>query len=98
MSQPVILLDAARAEFDEAYDYLQGQRLGLGEEFAEKVRAVFTRIATTPKLHQVVLKGVRRAVVSKFSYCVYYREEADCIRVLSVFHTSRDPAIWQGRA
>jgi hypothetical protein len=36
--------------------------------------------------------------VRGFPYCVYYREESSLVRVLSVFHTSRDPSIWQSRA
>jgi hypothetical protein len=29
---------------------------------------------------------------------IFFRVYADRIRVISVFHASRDPAIWQGRA
>jgi toxin ParE1/3/4 len=62
------------------------------------VEAVLARIGGQPRLHQAVFGDVRRAVVAGFPYCVYYREEADRVRVLSVFHTSRDPNVWQSRA
>jgi hypothetical protein len=39
----------------------------------------------------VVLGDVRKGVVARFPYCAFYREEASCVRVLSVFHSSRDP-------
>jgi len=29
---------------------------------------------------------------------VFYRAHADRVEVIAVFHTRRDPAIWQGRA
>ena len=32
-----------------------------------------------------------------YPYCVYYRIEEDRVLVLAVFHTARDPAIWQNR-
>jgi toxin ParE1/3/4 len=51
----------------------------------------------TPKLHAVVLGEVRKAVVRRFPYCIYYREEEAGVRVLAVFHTSRDPAEWERR-
>jgi len=51
-----------------------------------------------PRLHREVFGDIRRAVVRGFPYCVYYREEPALIRVISVFHTSRDPKIWQSRA
>ena len=43
-------------------------------------------------------RNVRRGVVRGYPYCIYYREEPTQVRVLSVFHTSRDPTIWQSRA
>ncbi len=98
VSLPVLLSPEARAEFDEAYDWYEGKAPGLGEAFAEQVQRVFDRIALMPRMHAIVLRNVRKAVVTRFPYCVFYREEAACVRVLCVFHTSRDPRIWQGRA
>jgi toxin ParE1/3/4 len=98
MTLPVIFRPEARAEFDDAHDRYEAQRPGLGDAFAEQVQQVLDRIAATPRLHAVVLGAVRKAVVVRFPYCVFYREEASCVRVLSVFYTSRDPEIWKGRA
>ena len=97
MSLPVVLRDEARAEFDEAFDYYATQRPGLGVDFAERVQDVFDRIAVTPLMHAVVLGDVRKAVVRKYPYCVYYRAETARMEVIAVFHTSRDPSIWQSR-
>jgi plasmid stabilization system protein ParE len=97
MSLTVILDPEARAEFDDGYDYYEGERAGLGERFAGTVQVVLLRIGTTPRLHQTVFGDVRRAVVRGFAYCVYYREESGQVRVLSVFHASRDPSIWRAR-
>ena len=51
-----------------------------------------------PGMHVAVFGDVRKAIVARFPYCVFYREEPSCVRVLAVFHTSRDPSIWQSRA
>jgi toxin ParE1/3/4 len=48
-------------------------------------------------MHGFVLEDVRKAVVSGFPYCVYYREVEGSVVILSVFHTSRDPKEWQER-
>jgi plasmid stabilization system protein ParE len=37
---------------------------------------------------------VRRMIVSRFPYAVFYRVEADRIVVLAVLHTARDPESW----
>ena len=98
MSLPIVIDPEAQDEFDEGYDYYEGRRAGLGEAFADAVQVVLDRIGIMPQMHAAVFGDVRRAIVRGFSYCVYYREESSLVRVLSVFHTSRDPAVWQSRA
>jgi plasmid stabilization system protein ParE len=98
MSTPVRLLPEARKEFDAAADWYEQKRPGLGAAFIARVRNVLKRIAATPRMHAVVYNEVRKAVVRRFSYVVLYRVEADEILVIAVFHTSRDPSIWQQRA
>jgi plasmid stabilization system protein ParE len=97
MSLPVVLRAEAQAEFDEAFDYLEAQHAGLGVDFAARVQQVFDRVGANPLMHRVVLDDVRKAVVTRFPYCVFYRPHADRIEVLAVFHSSRDPSIWQAR-
>ena len=97
MSLPVVLTPEAEAEFDEAADWYE-ENAGLGAEFTAAVHAVFDRIGNFPLIHQVVFKNIRRAVVKKFPYIVYYRPESDRISVIAVFHGRRNPTIWQGRA
>jgi plasmid stabilization system protein ParE len=98
VSLPVVLRDEALAEFDEAFDYYEGQQAGLGADFAARVQRVFDRIAANPLMHSVVFADIRKAVVTRFPYCVYYRAHSTRVEVIAVFHISRDPSIWQGRA
>ena len=58
---------------------------------------ILNRVAANPKLHATVYQDVRKAVVTKFPYVVIYREEAGELLVVAVFHTSRDPSVWQSR-
>lgn len=97
MSLPIILEDDAQAEYDEAFDWYDARSAVKAVEFEQAVEAVLTRIGAQPRAHAVVYKDVRRALVRGFPYCVYYAEEPQQVVVISVFHTSRDPAIWQGR-
>lgn len=97
MTRSVSLRRAARAEYDEAGDWYERRRTGLGAAFTAAVQRVFDRIAANPRMHGAVLRDIRKAVVKGFPYCVYYRERPSGVVVLSVFHTSRDPKIWQAR-
>lgn len=98
MSLPVVLRPAARQEYDDAVDYYEAQRVGLGTRYANRVRDVLTRIGNNPKMHGIVFSDIRKAVVTKFPYCIFYRELTDRVEVIAVFHTRRDPAVWQQRA
>jgi plasmid stabilization system protein ParE len=95
---PVVLRDEARAEFDEAFDWYDSQRAGLGAEFVAEVQKVFDRIAANPLIHRVVFADIRKGVVRRFPYGVFYRPHPDRVEVIAVFHSSRNPSIWHGRA
>ncbi len=93
LSLPVVLDPEAQDEFDQGYDYYEGLRAGLGESFAEAVQVALNQIGSMPRSHRVVFSDIQRTVVRKFPYCVFYREENPQVRVLSIFHTGRDPNI-----
>ena len=97
MSLPVVLRAEAEAEFDEAFDWYDSQRVGLGPAFAAEVQRVLDGIAANPLMHRTVLADVRKAVVRRFPYCVFYRPHADRVEVIAVFHSRRNPSVWQGR-
>ena len=97
MRPPVRLLPEARAEFDEATDWYEGRRAGLGATFVARVREVFDRIASDPHRHAAMHLDIRKTSVPKFPYVILYREELVEIVVVSVFHTSRDPSVWKSR-
>jgi plasmid stabilization system protein ParE len=97
VSLPVVLRAEAEAEFDEAFDFYDARRGGLGSAFASTIQTVFDSIGANPLIHRVVLADIRKAVVRRFPYCIYYRPHPDRVEVIAVFHTSRDPSIWQGR-
>jgi plasmid stabilization system protein ParE len=97
MTLPVVLTPEAQIEFDDAADWYE-QHTGLGKAFTSAVRDVLNRVAAIPLLHQLVYRDIRRAVVRRFSYSVFYRVDPDRVTVIAVFNNRRDPAIWQSRA
>ncbi len=98
MSLPIVFRRAARAEYDDVADWYDQRRAGLGVAFTAEVQRVLDQIAAQPDVYPQVYQDVREALVSGYPYCVYYREEPGQVVVMSVFHTARDPSIWQGRA
>jgi plasmid stabilization system protein ParE len=87
----------AQEDFDKAYAWHERQKNGLGDEFAQKIDETLERLRKNARIHRKVFEEVRRAVVEKFTYCVYYYIEDDVVVILSVFHDKRNPDIWKSR-
>ena len=98
MSLPIVLRAAAQDEADEAARWYEGQRAGLGADFVAELQRVLDVISAQPGRYPVAAGDTREAPLSRFPYCVYYRVGRSRVAVTAVFHTSRDPSIWQSRA
>ena len=97
MKLPHRLLPEAEQELEHAFDWYEQHKKGLGKRFLSAVRRVIKGIASQPKMHAIVYRDVWKAVVARFPFLVLYREDLGELIVVSVFHTSRDPAEWQSR-
>jgi plasmid stabilization system protein ParE len=81
----------------EAYDWYEGRRAGLGEEFLSSVDACLESIRRRPETYPVVHEGYRRSLIRRFPYAVFYAQSAAAVTIYAVFHTSRDPDKWRRR-
>jgi monomeric isocitrate dehydrogenase len=83
MSLPIVFRVAAKAEFDEAFDWYEQQQPELGIDFLMCVAEVLERIESFSDVYETVFEDVRRAVVRKFPYLVLYKVESSQIVVLA---------------
>jgi plasmid stabilization system protein ParE len=97
MSLPVRLTTDAEDDFNEEFDWYEAWTPPSGPAFEAAVRAVYRRLSANPRMHARVYGEARKALVSGYPYVVMYAVEATEVVVFAVHHTSRDPAIWQGR-
>lgn len=97
MSYTLEIQPEAEAEIQEAHHWYEDRAEGLGEEFLRAVDACLAAIQRHPTAHAVVYRNVRRALVHRFPYGIFYLIEGDMIVVLACFHGSRDPRQWQRR-
>ena len=93
------LVAGPRADLDVAatFDWYEDEHAGLGREFLDELRATYDRVADGPLGYQHLRSGIRRALVRRFPYAVYFAAEGDVIVLLAVLHVGRDPAEWQRR-
>lgn len=87
----------ADAELAEARQWYAHQREDLDMEFMECIDDVLSRIVRVPDLYPIVYRNLRRAVVRRFPFTVFYEITTDEIQVIAVFHSRRHPERWQSR-
>jgi plasmid stabilization system protein ParE len=94
MSLPVVYHRKVGRDLAAGFGYYEGQSDGLGEKFLAEINSAFDAIERYPEMFAQVHGEVRRAVVSRFPYAVFYRVESNRVVILTVLHTARDPRIW----
>ncbi|MFT3774552.1 MAG: type II toxin-antitoxin system RelE/ParE family toxin [Minicystis sp.] len=94
----VIFAAEARVEALEAFRWYEEQRPGLGLEFRAALKDAVQRIRSTPLAYRTVHRDLRRVLLDRFPYSVFYRVMPDSIVVVGVVHGKRHPRTWRRRA
>ena len=93
----MIISSEAEDDLADARRWYDRQRDGLGTDFVECVEKTFQKVAALPEVHEPVYQDVRRAVVRRFPYIVYYRLVDGEVVVIAVMHGRRHQRHWQSR-
>lgn len=93
----VIFSPEARAEFDEAVQYYDQQRRGLGDELRGEIRGVLPRLQRSPLTFPVERGDIRRLMLTRFPYKLLYSVESDHVYVIALAHRRRSPGYWTNR-
>jgi plasmid stabilization system protein ParE len=96
-SRRLVIVPRAEAEMQAAFEWYESQSVGLGAELVRALDAVLQRIQREPTLYAVVRPGVRRALLRRFPYGVFYAEYPDRVTVLAFVHARQDPRRWPAR-
>jgi toxin ParE1/3/4 len=94
---PLEFHPAVQQEVDDGYNWYEQRQPGLGTDFLDELERVYAAIQGNPARYGFAQGNIREGLLTRFPYAVYYRVLANRIRVLSVFHSSRNPRVWQGR-
>ncbi len=80
-----------------AYDWYESQRKGLGEDFLSVMEDSLSAISQNPNQYPQVYRHMRRCLMRKFPYGIFYVQQNEMLIVIGVLHTKRDPAEWDAR-
>ena len=87
----------AEAEFIEAAQFYEERLPGLGRQFIAAIENAGAMIRRSPERSRIVEADIRRYLVSRFPFAIYYRVTEHELRILAVKHHRRHPDYWRQR-
>lgn len=81
------------AELEEIRDFYESRSEGLGTDFVDEFERQVWRIAAMPERWMVVRRDIRRSLMKRFPYVIFFRiigEER--VRITVVKHEKRHPS------
>ena len=91
MSYEVQVRRSAELDIAEAQVWYESRQSGLGAEFRYEISRVIDRLVVSPLIYQIVHRDVRRAIVRRFPYLVWYRVIGEVVIILACTYGGRDP-------
>ncbi len=90
--QPGAISDA-----DVAAVWYEGERSGLGIEFILEFDAAIERAAEHLESYEILYRGVRRVLLRRFPYAMYFIVENNIAEVFAVIHQHQEPSTWKSK-
>lgn len=92
---------AALLEYAEAANYyVREASTGTAHGFVTRIESAIHELRKSPTRWRVVEEpGIRRYVLRRFPYVLYYRFDADQqhLAIYAIMHCSREPGYWKRR-
>jgi plasmid stabilization system protein ParE len=89
MKQVVVLAEAAE-DIEQARDFYEAQKVGLGDCYSDSLLIDLGRLALNHGVHPRRF-GLYRMLAHRFPFGIYYRESGTETQVLAVLDLRRDP-------
>lgn len=90
--------ELAERELNDAAQYYEHEKYGLGAAFIAEIRRCTDAIIDHPQAAPVVLGVVRRRLCQRFPYGLLYTVVGNELRILAVMNLKRRPEYWVGRS
>ena len=97
MTPRLFVRKAARADIAEAFRWYEERSRGLGSEFLRVVSLAYRAIERSPEQFPIIEEDIRKVVLRRFPYTIYFVILPRRISVIGVMHARRHPTRWQSR-
>jgi plasmid stabilization system protein ParE len=85
------ILELASLEMDDGEEYYNLQQEKLGKSFKKDVQNAIDNIVSFPELYPKIESDLRRCILHRFPYSIFYTVDDDTIVILSIAHQRRKP-------
>ena len=89
----------ALQDIQKATDWYNQQLEGLGYRFEKQVKSSINSLKKNAKLYTIRYGDVRCVMIKKFPFMIHFtiNNKQFLIEIFALFHTSRNPKIWEKR-
>jgi plasmid stabilization system protein ParE len=87
----------ARGDVLRARKWYEREASHMVPPFLDELRSLVASIGENPLMYPKVFGEVRRALMTRFSYAIYFTVDQESIVVLAVTHQARDEETWKRR-
>jgi plasmid stabilization system protein ParE len=87
----LIVRPDAEVDIAAGYDWYEEQRDGLGREFLEEISNTIVAVHSEPLRFPATFRTLRRALVHRFPYGIFFVARASTVVVVAAMHLARDP-------
>lgn len=97
MNLRLIIRAEARRDIEEAVLWYESERQGLGSSFLDDLNQLLERIANTPEQFPEIDKRLRRGLMRRFPYALYFCSSPARVDILAALHLKRRSGLWKDR-
>ncbi|HEX3247797.1 MAG TPA: type II toxin-antitoxin system RelE/ParE family toxin [Pyrinomonadaceae bacterium] len=95
MNRRTFVRPEAQINIREIAVWYEQRETGLGHRFMAEIRQALESISRTPLRFPIIENGVRRLLLRRFPYAIYFLWEDESAIVIAVLHQHRDPEMWK---
>lgn len=97
MTRRLAILPQAELDVSGAAAWYEDRRTGLGDKFLDELESVLQRVINNPSQFPKIKKQIRRALLRRFPYAVYFDVTGETLELIAVLHQRRDSKTWEKR-
>lgn len=95
----VVMLPSAKQDIKETAIWYNKIQSGLGRKFTKEIRLKTYLLKNNPFGYSIRYKNIRVSTIERFPFLIHFKieESIQTLFITAVFHTSRNPEIWNKR-